>query len=1206
MNEPQSFRLIGRKEIVTIPVQYVDGQSVVSWEIIEQVFPGVQCVKNGNDPVPRFIKYEPDAILNVVLSSAPGSIRVDSSAPTVGATGTQTDPSSDPSSEDALVENLRVASAISDTPISDIGTCRSSTGPLISPSCSPSTVKTTSRNVLSFREVVRLASKKAHESDGQIYLQDLGAKMERMLKLQEAFDRKQEAFDAKQVAFDAKQEQFSQLQNHSLAQQHEMEQLQLQDRELQKAMQQLALDHHAEIKQLAFDHHKEIKQLQIQALGQLAVLKARVDALLTQTYELHEYPIPRLFVVLPQDCTRWRAMDPFSNKFRLYFMCECGEHSKAIDSNTEIHFAKHEGYQIARPNEFFQAYGSHVFAILKMLKLGISVAGVAVPAISHLVRPDAIDQATSYLQILKDIEPMMDPVVDWLDKVATDEGETVDEFSKQMKNKEALAGADLRKLSTFLKTKDGDSVLGNLYRTVTDAGHVKWVCIDHYRENYQESTAKDFQRMLDSLGGSFDKTIGRVEVVLRSKVLADQFSLVLGRARSVYELDVNFDWACTTSDLEVLEGALKNSRVAILRLGIRQFQLSNRSFASTQYGAIFRIKGFPNMRMLHVILSKDVAKLLSIQSSTPYCKLSIEVVPGLDHAKETADIAEALKTNSTLTTLDLKSSAIWDDRAVALIEELKAYPIGDNGARALAEALKINSTLTTLILKNNGITDDGAEALAEVLHSNSTLVTLDLARNAIRLKGLLAFLELRKTNSLLTALDLGTNSFGDNAAQALAKAFKTNSALTDLDLTSSSKRQSLKFDGAKVLAEALKTSLTLTALNLTGNSIGFEGANVLAEALKTNSTLTTLDLRSNSIGCDGAKALAEALTATATLPTLGLRSNSIGYDGAKALAEALKTNATLTTLDLAVNSIGLDGAKALAEALKFNSTLTTLDLNDNSFGSEGAEALAEALKSNSGLTTLDLRDNVIESAGAKALAEILMTNTTLTTLNLRSNYIEDSGVMMLAESLKSNSTLTSLDLHNNSITDDAAKTLAEALQNNSALTVLNLSYNSIGHDGAKALAKALKTNSTLNTLDLWGNSIGSDGVIALAEALRANSTLGTLNLASNSIRVEGVKELAEALKTNSTVTTLDLRYNSIGDDGAKALAEALKTNSALTTMDLKSNLLGNEGGKALAEVLKINSTLTALSLSYNRVGEDGAKALAEALETSSTLTTVDW
>ncbi|KAG0284302.1 hypothetical protein BGZ96_011313 [Linnemannia gamsii] len=216
----------------------------------------------------------------------------------------------------------------------------------------------------------------------------------------------------------------------------------------------------SELQEAAYAKQEEIKQLQ------------------EQTYELHEYPIPRLFV----------DVKPFSNKFRLclYFLCECGEHTKSISSKTElshdIHFAKNEGYEIFRSSELFQQYGPYVLTILKMLKFGVSVAGVA---------------------LRDNIEPGMDHVIDWMDKVSANEGEGADEFAKQMERKEALVGADLCKLNTFLMDKDGNKVLGNLYRTVTDEGHVKWVCIDHYRVNYQENSAIVFLRVLNSVGGTF-------------------------------------------------------------------------------------------------------------------------------------------------------------------------------------------------------------------------------------------------------------------------------------------------------------------------------------------------------------------------------------------------------------------------------------------------------------------------------------------------------------------------------------------------------------------------------------------------------------------------------------------------------------------------------------------------------------------------------
>ncbi|OAQ28114.1 hypothetical protein K457DRAFT_1877166 [Linnemannia elongata AG-77] len=58
-----------------------------------------------------------------------------------------------------------------------------------------------------------------------------------------------------------------------------------------------------------------------------------------------------------------------------------------------------------------------------------------------------------------------------------------------------------------------------------------------------------------------------------------------------------------------------------------------------------------------------------------------------------------------------------DEGAMAPMSNL----IGDNGAQALSNALKTNSTLTTLDLEDNLIGPIGAQALSEALKTNCTL-----------------------------------------------------------------------------------------------------------------------------------------------------------------------------------------------------------------------------------------------------------------------------------------------------------------------------------------------------------------------------------------------------------------------------------------------------------------------------------------------------
>jgi hypothetical protein len=48
MEVTQSFRFAGTTDIIEILCDYVEGQFVVHWVDIKQIFPGVKYVKRGN------------------------------------------------------------------------------------------------------------------------------------------------------------------------------------------------------------------------------------------------------------------------------------------------------------------------------------------------------------------------------------------------------------------------------------------------------------------------------------------------------------------------------------------------------------------------------------------------------------------------------------------------------------------------------------------------------------------------------------------------------------------------------------------------------------------------------------------------------------------------------------------------------------------------------------------------------------------------------------------------------------------------------------------------------------------------------------------------------------------------------------------------------------------------------------------------------
>jgi hypothetical protein len=55
------------------------------------------------------------------------------------------------------------------------------------------------------------------------------------------------------------------------------------------------------------------------------------------------------------------------------------------------------------------------------------------------------------------------------------------------------------------------------------------------------------------------------------------------------------------------------------------------------------------------------------------------------------------------------------------------HTLGIDGAKALADALKINSAITSIDLRNNKVDVDGAKALADALKVNSTTTNRNVA-----------------------------------------------------------------------------------------------------------------------------------------------------------------------------------------------------------------------------------------------------------------------------------------------------------------------------------------------------------------------------------------------------------------------------------------------------------------------------------------------
>ncbi|KAI8603156.1 hypothetical protein EDD21DRAFT_442262 [Dissophora ornata] len=311
--------------------------------------------------------------------------------------------------------------------------------------------------------------------------------------------------------------------------------------------------------------------LQNQAVVILSTIQNKIQSVLTQTYELHEYPIPRLFIVLPKaKRIRDTLGKPFSNEFRLFFLCECGAHTMSGESTIPyVHLAKHEGYDIGRPKEFFRKYGSHVFTMMHMIKYGVAAAGIVVPALAHFGVGKGIDAVQETLKLAgHSFGSLVDHTIAYLQDQENGASCEIDVSTGQVDfdRMEVLAGVELRQLESYLNVCDKDQSLGNLYRTVTDDGHVKWVCNDHFSENYRDSFILNLKALVAANGGSYDEMTGAIKISLTSKSRAKRFYEAIVKARGIQELDITFEWDATLSDLRTFESVVSTANITKLTI----------------------------------------------------------------------------------------------------------------------------------------------------------------------------------------------------------------------------------------------------------------------------------------------------------------------------------------------------------------------------------------------------------------------------------------------------------------------------------------------------------------------------------------------------------------------------------------------------------------------------------------------------------------
>ncbi|XP_037676450.1 NACHT, LRR and PYD domains-containing protein 2-like [Choloepus didactylus] len=340
------------------------------------------------------------------------------------------------------------------------------------------------------------------------------------------------------------------------------------------------------------------------------------------------------------------------------------------------------------------------------------------------------------------------------------------------------------------------------------------------------------------------------------------------------------------SFLEVSHSFLSDSSVRILcaqitrgTCNLRRVVIKNVSPADAYRD--FCLAFVAKKTLTHLILEgctqSDMLQLLCETLKHPKCHLQCLRLDSCSATtRQWADFSLTLKTNHSLTCLNLTSSKLLDE-GVKLLCTTLIHP---------------ESSLQRLSLEDCHLTQACCKDLAAALIVNQRLTHLCLARNDLGDGGVKILCEgLGYPDCKLQNLVLWCCSVTEVGCNHLSKFLQQKSSLTHLDLG----LNHIGITGLKSLCKALKDPLcNLKCLWLCGCSLNPFSCAELSSALSTNRSLISLDLGQNTLGHSGLKMLCEALRLPACpLRTLRLKIDESDTETQRVLTEMRESNPQL-------------------------------------------------------------------------------------------------------------------------------------------------------------------------------------------------------------------------------------------------------------------------------------------------------------------------
>lgn len=279
-----------------------------------------------------------------------------------------------------------------------------------------------------------------------------------------------------------------------------------------------------------------------------------------------------------------------------------------------------------------------------------------------------------------------------------------------------------------------------------------------------------------------------------------------------------------------------------------------------------------------------------------------------------------------LTIEELNHSIIPFVMANGIVElDLSRQNLGNEGARLIAEALKVNSVLSTLNLKSNLLDIEGIRAIAQALKGNYVLNTLDLTLNALDLTSVHLFEQiLLEENHTITNLFMSGYIESPTIQEYLLRNIEEHASALIKVPTVENINEFLKLTG-----DELANLITLKLRGEEINRLDDERFQAFCIALSKCTHLRRLDLEFlYKLDIGRLQALLTALLPCTRLQILYLSNSGleIGVNARKELCTLISTCTELRILNLIGNHFNRLNAADFQELFTTLSTLQALNL----------------------------------------------------------------------------------------------------------------------------------------------------------------------------------------------------------------------------------------------------------------------------------------